>query len=78
MHGVTLVALVALLGVVYVNGHGRLWEPAGRGTEHRRGFKVPENKKDYNDDQVYCGGRGVSDERVEQGFLTFLTRDPHV
>ncbi|XP_072044828.1 uncharacterized protein [Amphiura filiformis] len=54
-----LLAAFAVVFAVYVEGHGRLWEPAGRGTEWRKGFWVPEPQRDYNDDQVYCGGRGV-------------------
>ena len=54
-----LLAAFAVIFAVYVDGHGRLWEPAGRGTEWRKGFWVPEPQRDYNDDQVYCGGRGV-------------------
>ena len=54
-----LLAAFAVIFAVYVDGHGRLWEPAGRGTEWRKGYWVPEPKRDYNDDQVYCGGRGV-------------------
>ena len=56
--GIVLAILTAV--VVGVYGHGRLWEPAGRGTEWRKGFPVPEPKRDYNDNEVYCGGRGVS------------------
>ena len=59
MKSFIVVGLLAVLAV-YVDGHGRLWEPPGRGTEWRRGFDVPEEKRDYNDVAVYCGGRGVS------------------
>ena len=55
---VLLAAVVAL--VQHVEGHGRLWEPPGRGTEHKRGYDVPEEKKDYNDIELFCGGKDVS------------------
>ncbi|XP_072045960.1 uncharacterized protein [Amphiura filiformis] len=53
-----LLVLVAV-SAVYVDAHGRMWEPAGRGTEWRRGFDVPESGKDYNDMEGYCGGKTV-------------------
>ena len=57
---ILLLSLLVAIATVYVDSHGRLWEPPGRGTEWRRGFDVPEEKKDYNDIELYCGGRGVS------------------
>ena len=60
MNAFILLGLVAVIAVVYVDAHGRMWEPAGRGTEWRRGFQVPEEKKDYNDMEGFCGGRTVS------------------
>ena len=36
-----------------VDGHGRMIDPAGRGSMWRFGFNVPEN---YNDMSNYCGG----------------------
>ena len=63
MFGARVLAILAV--VVCVHGHGRLWEPAGRGTEWRKGFPVPEPRRDYNDNEVYCGGRGVSKDIME-------------
>ena len=63
MNSVILVAFVAVVAVVYVDAHGRMWEPPGRGTEWRRGYAVPEEKKDYNDMEGYCGGKTVSNVR---------------
>ncbi|XP_071795999.1 uncharacterized protein [Asterias amurensis] len=59
MNAFILLGLVAVIAVVYVDAHGRMWEPAGRGSEWRRGFQVPEEKKDYNDMEGFCGGRTV-------------------
>ncbi|XP_072044826.1 uncharacterized protein [Amphiura filiformis] len=63
MFKVLLLAFLVAIATVYVDSHGRLWEPPGRGTEHRRGFDVPEEKKDYNDVELYCGGRGIQWEQ---------------
>ncbi|XP_072045959.1 uncharacterized protein [Amphiura filiformis] len=52
-------AVLLVACAVYVSGHGRFWEPPGRGTEWRRGHQVPEAKKDYNDNEAFCGGRGI-------------------
>ena len=60
---VLCVCLLLAVGILYVEAHGRLWEPPGRGTEWRRDeFKdqVPWDKQDYNDMELWCGGRGVS------------------
>ena len=35
------------------DGHGMLWEPPGRSTMWRRGFKTPMNP---NDNELNCGG----------------------
>ena len=52
-------AVVLLCGVVCpgVQGHGRLMEPPSRGSMWRVGFNTP---KDYNDNQLNCGGFAVS------------------
>ena len=42
--------------LVLVAGHGRLWDPPGRSTAWRRGFPNPIN---YQDNELYCGGRAV-------------------
>ncbi len=60
MFRVILLAFLVAIAVVHRDAHGRLWEPPGRGTEWRKGFDVPEEKRDYNDIELYCGGRGVS------------------
>jgi hypothetical protein len=46
------VALLALLPA-FVDAHGRMLSPPGRGSMWRLGFNVPEN---YNDMSNYCGG----------------------
>ena len=43
-----------------VFGHGRLVEPPGRATAWRYGFNTP---TDYNDNQLYCGGFYVSNNK---------------
>ena len=51
-------SLIALSGfVVEVKGHGRLIEPPSRASMWRYGFDTP---IDYNDNQLFCGGAGVS------------------
>ncbi|XP_046402637.1 uncharacterized protein LOC124168442 [Ischnura elegans] len=48
-------ALVALTTILSsTEGHGRLMDPAARGTMWRKGFRTPVN---YNDNQLNCGGR---------------------
>ncbi|XP_072044825.1 uncharacterized protein [Amphiura filiformis] len=59
MFKVLLLVFLVAIATVYVDSHGRLWEPPGRGTEWKRGYDVPEEKKDYNDIELFCGGRGV-------------------
>ncbi|XP_072045962.1 uncharacterized protein [Amphiura filiformis] len=51
--------ILLVLVAVYVDAHGRFWDPPGRGTEWRQGYDVPEEQKDYNDMETYCGGKGV-------------------
>lgn len=43
--------------VASVLGHGRLISPPGRSTMWRYGYNTPKN---YNDNQLYCGGFNVS------------------
>ena len=43
------------IGVVW--GHGRLIEPPMRSSMWRYGFKTPKN---YNDNELNCGGFAVS------------------
>lgn len=49
MHQICLIALI--------DCHGRLLEPPARNTLWRFGFKAPPN---YNDNELFCGGIGVS------------------
>ena len=42
----------------FVFGHGRLREPPSRASMWRDGF--PQNGFNYDDNQLYCGGFGVS------------------
>jgi len=54
--------IVLIVAIVYVNGHGRLLDPAGRSTIWRTpGFgHLPHN---YNDNQLFCGGYQVQYEQ---------------
>ncbi|XP_071454440.1 uncharacterized protein [Hetaerina americana] len=47
-----LSVLAAILSLAH--GHGRMMDPAARGTMWRKGFQTPVN---YNDNQLNCGGR---------------------
>ena len=61
MVGVAPLAVLLAVFAVYVEGHGRMWEPPGRGTEWRKNeWPIEEAQKDYNDMETYCGGKGVS------------------
>ncbi|ODM99780.1 hypothetical protein Ocin01_06884 [Orchesella cincta] len=52
---ISLASLLAI--VVLVNGHGRLWSPAGRGTLWRfPQFQKYNPERDYNDVEGFCGG----------------------
>lgn len=48
---VTCLVLISLMSSAM--GHGRLMDPPSRGSMWRMGFKTPKN---YNDNQLYCGG----------------------
>ena len=50
-----ITVLVAFIASVL--GHGRLISPPGRSTMWRYGYNTPKN---YNDNQLYCGGFNVS------------------
>ena len=52
------IILSCALTVQLVEGHGRLWWPPSRAAMWRRGFDNPPN---YNDNEQFCGGFGVSD-----------------
>lgn len=63
MNQLCILLVLVVVAVVYVDCHGRLWEPPGRGTEHRRvdqGYNVYWEDKDYNDNELFCGGKDVS------------------
>ena len=51
--------LLVILGsaVNHIQGHGRLIDPPSRASAWRYGFNTPAN---YNDNQLYCGGKQVS------------------
>lgn len=50
-------AVLLIVDVSQVLGHGRMLEPPARNTLWRFGFKAPVN---YNDNELFCGGIGVS------------------
>jgi len=50
---VTTIVVISWLGIVGVEGHGRLIEPPSRSSMWRYGFDTPPN---YNDHELYCGG----------------------
>lgn len=45
--------LIVLCFIGYVYGHGRMIEPPARSSMWRMGFSTPKN---YNDNQLNCGG----------------------
>ena len=52
-----VVITVIAISINDVHAHGRLVEPPSRSSMWRYGFSTPAN---YNDNQLYCGGKGVS------------------
>lgn len=54
-----IIALVLFLSGHFdkVKGHGRLLDPPARGSMWRKGFA---STKNYNDNQMSCGGFNVS------------------
>ena len=54
---VQFVSLLLLWLLDVVTGHGRLLEPPSRASMWRLGFQNPKN---YNDNQLFCGGVTVS------------------
>ena len=52
-----IVLQIGLVFIPAIKGHGILKEPPGRSSMWRFGFSNPTN---YNDNQLYCGGRDVS------------------
>lgn len=42
----TFILLQILIQIVYVNGHGFLYDPIGRGSAWRKSFKTPEDFDD--------------------------------
>ena len=68
----TLEYVVALCCVfVSVYGHGRLLDPAGRSSLWRFGLSDAVN---YNDNQLFCGGFGVSDVVSRNAFCVIITQ----
>lgn len=55
MAKLSAIFVLALIG--YVAGHGMLLEPVGRASRWRYDSSAPAN---YNDNEVWCGGLGVS------------------
>jgi hypothetical protein len=51
------VAAVLLLMVVGSHEHGMLMDPVNRSSMWRKGYNTPAN---YEDNQLFCGGRSVS------------------
>ncbi|XP_066597990.1 uncharacterized protein [Prorops nasuta] len=49
-------AIILLLNLELIAGHGMLMEPVNRGSAWRKGFKTPVN---WDDDGNYCGGLSV-------------------
>ena len=56
----SLVLLITICEGVY--GHGRLVDPPSRSSAWRYGFKTERN---YNDQELFCGGFTVSDNRCD-------------
>ena len=52
--------LLVLLVFGEVQGHGRLQDPPGRSTCWRYGFTGC--VANYNDNELFCGGKGVSND----------------
>ncbi|KAK6623804.1 hypothetical protein RUM44_010660 [Polyplax serrata] len=53
------------------NGHGMLWDPPGRSSLWRFGYKTPPN---YDDNQLYCGGIGA---QMEGKFMCGICGDSY-
>jgi multisubunit Na+/H+ antiporter MnhC subunit len=51
------VAVVLLFMVVGSRQHGMLMDPVNRSSMWRKGYDTPAN---YEDNQLFCGGRSVS------------------
>jgi len=63
MRSFAVVTFLAIF-VLQVQSHGRLYEPPGRASAWRFGFKTP---ADYNDNELFCGGFGRQYNNVNQG-----------
>ena len=59
-----LVLTVALVLVIdrsrVVEGHGRMIEPPMRSSMWRAGYPNPPAGRNYNDNELFCGGAAVS------------------
>lgn len=51
------VLILIIFNVNYSDGHGKLMDPVNRSSAWRRHFDTPKN---YNDNELFCGGYGVS------------------
>ena len=60
-----VMALLVLLTALETHGHGRLREPPSRSSMWRDGF---DNIPNYTDNQLSCGGAGVS----ERGYMKYF------
>ena len=55
MFWIGMAAILSQIG--HVTSHGRLIQPAQRSSAWRFGYNNPKN---YNDNELFCGGFGVS------------------
>jgi hypothetical protein len=60
------VAAILLLMVAVSREHGMLMDPVNRSSMWRKGFNTPNN---YEDSQLFCGGRSVSWNAIEESRL---------
>ncbi|WAR15564.1 hypothetical protein MAR_005669 [Mya arenaria] len=54
-----VVTILTIRSISEVKGHGMLWDPPGRSTAWRRGYPLPVEDRNYNDNELFCGGRIV-------------------
>lgn len=72
MHRITLTALLGLVAIVSVNGHGRLLKPPGRATLWMfEEYKQFNPEPDYDDTQSFCGGFDVRFLTIEHFKLLY-------
>ncbi|XP_052785654.1 uncharacterized protein LOC128221204 [Mya arenaria] len=58
-----LVTILSIGSLPEVKGHGMLWDPPQRSTAWRRGYPLPVEDRNYNDNELFCGGRTVQWEQ---------------